>query len=406
METSKESALVSTNDENIMSEVNNNLSILKEFLTQNYEFRNNILSDQLEFRPRREEQVAFRPLTTEAENSIILRASLELEEVKNVRTGIQLIIHSEETPAHDPILQYMSDLPEWDGQNRVAELFGRLPGITSEQILQCSIWFRSAVAHWLRRDPLHGNETVPTLIGEQGCGKTVFCRRLLPPELQAYFMDHLNLSNKFDKDMAFSNNLIVVLDELEQYTLSQQAVLKQALSKSTVNGRPIFGRAQKDRHRYASFLATTNNPHPLNDPTGSRRYVCIRLAPGVLINNDLPIDYPQLYAQLLNEVCERKLRHWFMPDENLRIQEANLPFQQVLDVDEMVHICFRKPQKGEAAQEYSIPQIMSFITRQFPLMPVTHGLKVRVGNALKSQGFQHRQHNTGSFYVLVPKPVA
>ena len=32
--------------------------------------------------------------------------------------------------------------------------------------------------------------------------KSTFVARLLPPELRVYFLDHLNLSNKFDKEMA------------------------------------------------------------------------------------------------------------------------------------------------------------------------------------------------------------
>jgi predicted P-loop ATPase len=383
-----------------------NVRIIKEFLEQNYEFRNNLLSGKLEFRQRDNPQSTFRPLTREAENSIILRACLELEEVKGVKANVQLIIHSEETPEYDLVREFLGNLPKWDGVNRVAELFGRLPGITSEQIMQCTVWFRSAVAHWLRLDLLHGNETVPTLIGDQGCGKTVFCRRLLPPHLQQYFLDHMNFSNKFDKDMALSNNLIVVLDELDQYKSGQQAQLKQALSKCTVNGRPIFGTAQQDRHRFASFLATTNNPHPLNDPTGSRRYICIRITEGALINNDLPIDYPQLYAQLMEEVCERKLPYWFSPDETRRIQEANVPFQRMVDIEEMVNVCFRRPEAGEPAREYSMKEIMSVITREYPLLQVTHGMKIRIGSALKQHGFEPRQHNSGVHYILVPKRVA
>lgn len=384
----------------------NDMLILKEFLHENYEFRNNELSGKMEFRPRGDDDIPFRPLTREAENSIILRVCLELEDVRAPKNNVRLIIHSEETPEYDPIREYLMGLPKWDGQNRVAELFGRLPGITSEQILQCSIWFRSAVAHWLKMDEIHGNETVPTLIGDQGCGKTVFCRRLLPTQFQQFFLDHMNFSNKFDKDMALSNNLIVALDELDQYTVNQQAQLKQALSKNAVNGRPIFGTTQQDRHRFASFIATTNNPHPLNDPTGSRRYVCIRIAEGAIIDNELPINYEQLYAQLVEEVCVQKLPYWFTPEQTQNIQDANIPFQRETDVDEMVNVCFRLPRKGEVAREYTMPEIIAIMTREYPLLQVTHSLKIKIGAALKRRGFQHSSHNYGSSYLLVPRKKA
>ena len=134
-------------------------------------------------------------------------------------------------------------------------------------------------------DTLHGNEVVPTLIGPQGCGKTTFLRRLLPQHLREYYLDHLNLSNKFDKEMALTNNLLVNLDELDAIRPSQHAALKQTLSKSKVNGRPIYGCSQQDRPRFASFVATTNNPHPLTDATGSRRYICLTIPEGRFIDN-------------------------------------------------------------------------------------------------------------------------
>ena len=118
---------------------------------------------------------------------------------------------------YNPIRDYLFALPTWDGQNRVAELFGRIPGITAEQIYWLSILMRSAVAHWLGMDTLHGNECIPTLIGSQGCGKSTFWRRILPPVLRQYFLDHINLGNKFDKEMALTNNLLVNLDEHSPY---------------------------------------------------------------------------------------------------------------------------------------------------------------------------------------------
>lgn len=382
------------------------LRILRQYLSEHYELRNNVVAGRLEFRLRDGKNAPFRQLTIEAENSMIIQAKLALGDVKGLKSNLMMLLHSEEIEAYDPVGKYLSTLPHWDGQNLVAELFGRLPGISSENILRCSIWMRSAVAHWLKMDFLHGNDTVPTLIGDQGCGKTVFCRRLLPPSLQGYFLDRMNLSNKFDKDMALTNNMIVVLDEFDQYTTNQQASLKQAISRSTVNARPIYKGTQVVRHRYASFLATTNNLHPLNDPTGSRRYICIRITPGAIIDNDSPIDYDQLYAQLVEEVCEKKMKYWFDAEETRQLQIDNVPFQREVSVDEMVDVCFQKPANGEQAKEYSMNEIVEIVAMRYPHVKCNMSLKMRLGSALRKHGFTLRHHNTGNSYVLVPKKAA
>ena len=225
------------------------LRLLRQYLSENYELRTNVVAGRVEYRKLDGTDGPFRQLTFEAENSIVLEAMTELGKVKGVKSILSMLLHSDQVTEYDPVREYLTTLPRWDGQNRVAELFGRIPGISTENILRCSIWMRSAVAHWLKMDELHGNDVVPTLIGDQGCGKTVFCRRLLPAQLQGYFLDRINLSNKFDKDMALTNNMFVVLDEFDQYSVSQQAALKYAISRCEVNARPILKGAQVVRHR-------------------------------------------------------------------------------------------------------------------------------------------------------------
>lgn len=380
--------------------------LTEQFLNENYAFQKNVISNKLEVLERGKEGATFQPLTAEAENSIIVRARKELGEVKGLKTLLTEQIHSNDVVTFDPVEQWLHNLPAWDGCDRVAELFSRLPGISAEQVYWLSLWIRSAVAHWLKLDDIHGNESVPTLIGDQGCGKTVFCRRLLPKHLRVYFLDHLNLSNRFDRDMAFSNNLLVVLDELDQIKANQQAALKQSLSKNTVNGRPIFGRAQMDRHRYASFMATTNNHRPLNDPTGSRRFICVRIPSGALIDNEKPIDYEQLYAQLVDEVEQRRLRWWFTANETEAIQKANLPYQHVYSMTEMVSVCFRQPRLGEKVVPMNIAQIMETMQEQFPELDMAPRMKAQVGATMKRLGFEQRRRSDGNCYLAVAREVA
>ena len=373
----------------------------EQFLTENYCFRRNLLNGKVEFATKQADSQAsaYRPLTQEALNSIILRAKREdICEGSNPKTDIVEFIHSEEVCAYNPIGEYLDNLPQWDGQNHVAQLFSRLPGLSSEQLSFLSIWLRSTVAHWLQMDTLHGNEIVPTLIGAQGCGKTTFFKRLLPANLRQYFLDHLNLSNKFDKEMALTNNLLVCLDELEAIRPSQQASLKQTLSKSKVNGRPIYGCAQEDRARFASFVSTTNNPHPLSDATGSRRYICLQIPQGQYIDNAGEIDYDQLYAQVVYELREQKAPYWFNNDEVARIQQLNQEYMEQKDIVEIINLCFRKPEEGDAVQAMNSTELLRYMRNKYPSLPDNLSTRIRLGQAMSSLDFDSTSRGHVSYY--------
>ena len=395
--------------------------VIEQYLMTNYRFRRNILNGKVEFatlpkaadatdglsRGSEGAGLEFRTLTPAAIKSIVIKAKRE-EVLKkgNPKTEITDYVESEEVPAYNPVQEFLSNLPAWDGQNHIAKVFGRLPGISSEQLHYLTVWLLSCVAHWQQMDMLHGNECVPTFIGSQGCGKTTFVRRLLPPRLREYYMDHLNLSNKFDKEMALTNNLIVNLDELEAIRPTQQASLKQTLSVSKVNGRPIFGRTQEDRLRFASFVATTNNRHPLQDATGSRRYVCILIPDGQMIDNTGDIDYGQLYAQVMYELYEKKSPYWYDNDEVARIQQLNQDFMEQKDLGEMFLACFRLPNEGEIVKKMNCNQMIEVIQKDYPTLQNTVGNKVRLGKVVSALGFKHKDHSHIPFYEVVPLKAA
>ena len=397
------------NGESLGASLQNSLAV-EQFLTDNYQFRRNILNGKVEYliltTKQTDNQSVWRTLTPEALNSIVRKAKQEQITKNSPKTDIQEVIYSDATPVYDPISEFLLHLPKWDGQNHLAKLFSRLPGISSEQLDFLVIWFRSAVAHWLQKDKLHANESVPTLIGSQGCGKSTFIARLLPPELQEYYLDHLNLSNKFDKEMALTNNLLVNLDELDAIRPSQQAALKQTLSKIKVNGRTIYGSSQQDRPRYASFVATTNNPHPLSDVTGSRRFICIEIPDGQYIDNAGEIDYEQLYAQLVYEVNELKAPYWFTNEQVARIQELNQNYTDEKDITEIIEACFRKPNEGEKVKAMNCTQMLELISKEYPSLKKTVSTKVHLGLAMKDLGFEHTERGHVKYYNVVPVDAA
>ncbi len=378
----------------------------EHFLQDNYLFRQNVLNGKVEFAVKESDSgitAYFMPLTQQAMNSIIVRAMREgISEKGNPQSEIKLLLQSDEVPRHDPIREFLNNLPKWDGQNHVARLLSRLPGLSTEQSAYLATWLRSTVAHWLQLDTLHGNECVPVLIGAQGCGKTTFLRRLLPQHLRQYYLDHLNLSNKFDKEMALTNNLLVNLDELDAIRPSQHAALKQTLSKNKVNGRPIYGASQQDRPRYASFVATTNNPHPLTDATGSRRYICLTIPNGMFIDNTGDIDYEQLYAQIIYEIREQKTPYWFSNDEVARIQMMNNNYMEQKDMAEIVTACFRKPEENETVKPLNSSQMLKLIQAKFPSLKSDHSTRIHLGQAMKELGYERTEWSHVAYYKVVP----
>lgn len=377
-------------------------TLAENFLEQNYEFRRNVLRGIVEFRALEGDE-EWRPVTSQALNSIIFKAKHELDADADLKADIKLYVNSEEPPVYDPVAEWFDSLPTWDGQDRIMDFWQRIPGITAEEVYLLSIWHRSVVAHWLHMEKEHGNECVPIFIGDQGIGKSTFCVRFLPPHLRQYYLDHFNLANKFDKEMALSNSLLVCLDELDQYTARQMTQIKQALSKVSVNARKIFGQTIDVQERHASLISTTNNRHPLTDPTGSRRFICIEIPKNAFIDNATPIDYEQLYAQLLYELRVKEMRYWYNNEETMRIQQLNSPYEQVLDLDQMIDMFYEIPSEASPVKNLSSNDVRKHLLEQFPRLTSSSLSSTKIGLAMQRLGFPRKRTSQGMVYPVTLK---
>ena len=381
---SEMSETASENSEaNALEMVENDLLAVEYHLEHNYQFRRNVLSGLVEYKKTGEPDENFSRLTSEALNTIFIKAKREIPDDTSLKTDIKAYVESDIPPVYNPVVAWLDSLAKWDGKDRVAEFLNRIPGLSDEKIDFLRIYLRSNVAHWLNMEQEHGNETVPLLIGNQGCGKSTFCVRFLPKHLRQYYLDHFNLANKFDKEMALSSCLLICLDEIDMYNARQMAQIKQALSKVKVNGRKIYGKTIDERMRFASFIATTNNRHPLVDKTGSRRFLTIEIPNGEVINNNDEIEYEQLYAQLLYEVRDEKLRYWYTNEETQRIQELNAPYEQTLDLEQMIDCMFRKPQGNEKHGAFTSLDIRKILKQQYPDVADSQINSIKIGKAMK-----------------------
>ena len=379
--------------------------LIEDFLSENFAFRHNEVGDTFEYKVLKPEMgeapanIDYEPLTDEALNSIILEAMKAGIEGK-VTDIVKRIICSKSTEAYNPFVAYLNGLPKWDGVDRVAELIHRIPGIDDEKEEFTRRWFRSMVAHWYGLDRIYGNQLVLLFIGNQGCGKGSFIKNLLPEHLQKYYLDHINLTNKHDTDMALANCGLVNFDEFDRYTDRQQATLKYIITKAEVNARKIYGRNITLRPRMASFVATTNEPRPLKDKTGTRRFIVVKV-PTDSMMPDLKIDYDQFYAQLVHEVCEQKEVYWLTQEENQRLQILNKEFCAVDDLTAMFITCFRKPKEDEQGCQMTSLEILAAVQQRYPEVELTRRNQSLLGINLSSMGITNRRNKNGKVYEVV-----
>ena len=331
------------------------------FLNENYELRRNVMRGVAEYRTRTGLGFSFQDLTEEARNSITMRA---MEQgIRCWDKDIRRYVNSDDISRYDPVNDYLEHLPRWDGKDRVTPLAERVPTEWTEWTHLFHIWMRSMVAMWLGKGQLTGNALVPLLIGRQGCGKSSFCRILMPRDLMDYYNDRINFKNEQDLNLGLTSFGLINLDEFDRVTQRQQIVLKYLVSTADLKYRPPYGKAYTTNRRYASFIGTTNESTPLTDPSGSRRFLCVSIDGD--IDFETPVQHDQLYAQLKDEIQQGE-RYWLTKDEERMLMEHNLQYQRLNGLGEMLLAIVQKPRTTEEdGQWLSLSELSDLLKTHF-----------------------------------------
>ena len=385
---------------------NDTLQMMKTeiFLNENFELRKNLMTKNLmtgvaEYREKYSDDQTFKPLTEEVRNDMTMRAT-ELG-LKSWDKDVNRFIDSTRIEQYDPVNVWLDKLPKWNGHDYISELAARVPTSQPHWPKYLKMWLIGMVAQWRESDKqLTGNALTPLLIGRQGCGKTRFCKIILPPELRDYYNDKINFKNEFDLNIALTMFAMINIDEFDKTTASQQIVLKYLLSSAEVKFRPPYGKTIRQFRRYTSFIGTTNQQKPLVDPTGSRRFVCVGVNGNINFEDNL--EHRQLFAQALH-LFNTGERFWLDNEEIATLIKENEPYQKLNDLVEMIGETFSKPKAGEG-RWWGLTEIHELLKNRYANYdPKTSFTKL--GRALSDQKFDFEtdRKTSGHIYRLAER---
>jgi len=386
---------------------------IRQWLSERIEVVYNLVTDQMLWCPKASE-TGFQPsgqpwkLVDNIQYNTF-RGMIAQETGKRVLPNdVKSVVESNFARQIHPVREYIQQLPEWDGTDRIAELAAHVhvestPAYRSQQEAQEAFrqsfhkWLVGMVATWM--SDKEGNEQILTLIGPQGIYKTTFFRHLLPHQLSAYLWEnnHNSFHSKDDK-IALSENCLVQIEEVEAFEGRDMSELKALATSHDIKERRPYAVFRELKPRLASFCATGNKQRILTDTSGSRRWLCFLISD---IDNphEWNLDYEQLYAQLYHEY-RQGFRYYLTRDEEKRLEQSNRFFQQVSPEEELISSRLRKPRGHETCKLMSASMIAVLLCGG-----INRGLSIKkIAESMRALKFTSKTKDGYDYYRVIEIP--
>lgn len=368
---------------------------LSHFLNDHYRFRFNLLSEVTEYQSAHSTVSEFTFLGEREMNTICIEAFNAGICCRD--RDVKRYICSTYIETYHPFHMYLDRLPEWDGTDRMTDLSARVS--TRPYWKNCfHRWMLALTAQWMGLNQgIHANCTAPLLIStEQGRHKSTFCKSLVPPSLQAYYTDQLDMSGGNSTEVKLALMGLINLDEFDRLSVRKMAQLKNLMQMPSLNVRKAYKKNYCQLPRIASFIGTSNRKDLLTDPTGSRRFICVEVENMIDCTG---IDHDQLYAQLKHELLSGA-RYWFTTDEETEIQRHNEEFYRIMPEEEIFRSHFRAAASDEACELLSLADILEVLREHHRGLMRNINL-AHFGSALVASGVQRLHTREGNRYRVI-----
>lgn len=178
--------------------------------------------------------------------------------------------------AHDPACALLDAFEkDWDGSPRLTEWLTHTVGAPNDPYHRGVAIVTLLGLVWRIRVPGVKFDTMPVFFGSQGAGKSTLAALLAMND--SWFTDAIQLGEA-SKELVLLLPGKAVVEIGEMRTRGEVNAVKTMLSAQSDHGRPAYARKSVDRARRNIFIGTSNEDEFLEDVTGARRFLPVRVA--------------------------------------------------------------------------------------------------------------------------------
>lgn len=398
------------------------MKMLKQWLSMRYEFHRNEVTGYYEVCSRDVIKGKFHRWTRmddNIENSLWIE--MEEDGLQTQQPRLHSLINSDFSEKYNPLLDYLTALPTWDGKTDYIQMLADRIHIadtdgahhTQEDFRYFfKKWFVAMVVTWVT-DTVVG-QTILIFVGKGGLFKTTFFDKLLPKILHDYFINESTASYT-DKDFmeAMASKALMCLDEFETAFGKNLSAFKSCVTKLYFSIRRPYDKYRTELPHRAAMCGTSNSVQIISEEE-NRRY-----SPWLIESIDSPIDHPidyqHVYAQAValgKEVMERQRKHedgwvfWLTTEDIEVMREHNKMFMISNYMEDQILRYYRVPDKDVEARYIKFRYSSEILERIGGCPALSRYIyQQNLASTLLRLGFERKRRSKGMGWFVIEKEV-
>lgn len=398
------------------------MKMLKQWLSMRYEFHRNEVTGYYEVCSRDVLKGKFHHWTRmddNIENSLWIE--MEEDGLQTQQSRLHSLINSDFSEKYNPLLDYLTALPTWDGKTDYIQMLADRIHIantdgahhTQEDFRYFfKKWFVAMVVTWVT-DTVVG-QTILIFVGKGGLFKTTFFDKLLPKILHDYFINESTASYT-DKDFmeAMASKALMCLDEFETAFGKNLSAFKSCVTKLFFSIRRPYDKYRTELPHRAAMCGTSNSVQIISEEE-NRRY-----SPWLIKSIDSPIDHPidyqHVYAQAValgKEVMERQRKHedgwvfWLTTEDIEVMREHNKMFMISNYMEDQILRYYRVPGKDVEARYIKFRYSSEILERIGGCPALSRYIyQQNLASTLLRLGFERKRRSKGMGWFVIEKEV-